>query len=247
MLETHLASCRDCREELEGQERVGALLEACFAHRMERARRRPVSGFRALAGFPALALAGTAAVLLALGLWMGPGPDQTAPPLVGEDGIARNDPAAPPESDDDLLFKPDEGDGSAGSVPAAFPADTGFWVMDQAGYAHTLADFGDSVLVLGIFGPEASPESAKAFRELSEAQPASGRIQFLAIGLDGLPSGDFGSILRMVNRGSDLLGLAAGDVAIVTPGGEVFRTGRILDARLSGEVASGLREPGVSE
>jgi hypothetical protein len=233
-IDAHAASCPACRRELESQRHLDGLLQACFASRMERAR----AG--AATRRPALALAGAAAAVLALGLWLGLGAPATE---TGPVHVALDETLTNPEPEDLELHKPTDEPGIAlapvGSAPSDAAPEAGFSVMDQAGYAHTLADFGGRVLVLGVFGPETSAEDAGAFRELSDSL-RSGDVRFLAVGVGGVPSGPFGSVPLMVNRGSYLLGLDAGDFAVITAGGAVFRTGSLSDAEFAEAVTSSL-------
>lgn len=216
-VDTHARTCPACSEQLGAYREVDRLLASCYSARLARAQAQNAMP-RAL-----VAAAALAAVLLVVWIGFGtplPGVPSGNPDIASTSGEAIG-------NGEDALAKPSEDESTAreaaGSFDTAAPADPALYVVDAAGYFHTLADFNGSVVILGVF--DATGAGGPAFGELYDAIPSRADLQFLAVGPGELPADAVGGAPMMVNSGSALLGIQTGEFAILTREGEVYRRG----------------------
>lgn len=211
----HALTCAACARELAAYETVDRLLGADFAARMALASRPPVRKASRLL----IAVAAAAALLLAV--WIGVAWNSSVLPSESVAGPVIGD-----LEDSNSLAKPSEK--SAAAVPdlpggeTAAASDESFSVIDAAGYAHTLADYEGSVVVLAVF--DAAGTGGQTFRDIYQTVPAQSGLSFLAIREASAPGpgrDDLEGLPVMVNQGSRLLGIRPGELAVLDREGRI--------------------------
>lgn len=237
-IDRHLQSCPPCQRQVRDQEKMHQLVRLHFDSRLGlaslRAAARPRTGRR-------LALGGACAALV-IALWVGLSwPDGSILPNSTSTLEKTEGGGAPLAKSSDVM--PAIASDGPGESPLAVPPDRGFYVVDAAGYAYTLSDFGGSVVVLGVFDESAG--NSEKFVRLFETMPARTDLRFLAISPGPVASPRLQDFPVMVNRGSTLLGIEAGEFAILTRDGEIYRRGQLADATFEAAVRSSLVELGL--
>jgi hypothetical protein len=230
---SHIEKCADCRNEVEGLNRLDLHVKRYFKEQLALARSPQPQRSRLALGAAGIAVAAliTLAVVLQYPMER---TDQTvmAPAVISSPTTTPSETtvAKDPQLPEAFRSKPDVMDASpAGRVNGAHvDSNSGldFVVIDPAGYIRTLQDYGGYVLLVGVWGSNES-QSATNLERIYKDFGANPRMRVLGASNDqGKPPNTTFPVVY--NHGSTLWGTSPGDFVLLDQTGQLKLRGSLV-------------------
>jgi hypothetical protein len=232
----HIESCVSCRNEVQALNAIDPLIKHYFQLQLETARQPRTIDTRKVFGVGAAAVTLIAVLLFAVLRT----PQTTAiPPFAPtETRIAPTEPIQPPAPIKDNSepqierAKPSPNPGlpvdrkPLAAAPLS-PDSPDFLVTDPAGYSHTLDDYRDHVLIIGVWAPD-QLESAASLDRLYRTFGTNPKFRFLGVSDQQVPKPANTIFPAVYNQGSKLFGAKPGEYVLLDENGSVLERGSLL-------------------
>ena len=254
--QSHLASCANCRQQVEGLKGIDPLMRRVLQHRLSIAQMAAHTNGRPRVFRVVLTAAATlaaAGILLVVGMRSTqetPAPSATVQPPaiqvpVQPDGIKKD--SAPEQSVN--LGKPSL-DGTP-AKPASQPqldnpAANGpeFMITEATGYTATLETYRGRILLFGVISP-AQKAAVSNLEQLYEAFGANGRVAIFAVARHREDDFRGVKVPLFFNNGSKLLGAGEGEFRLVDSTGKTKLEGNLSDPAGVARIKSELGQLGI--
>lgn len=240
LVRDHVEGCSSCRGEMEALNAIDPLVKRHFQRELAAAQSPRVAHTGRLLGVGTAALA-LVVILLFVVLRAGQTtPARPAQTVTAETPVETdNQPPAPAKSPD-TPTAPLERTKPANEVSKVLdsatatrtaPSDSAdvpdLLVTDPAGYSHRLADFRGHVVVIAVWS-KASAEAIANFERLYQAHGADPKFRFLGVSNERLAKPANVTFPVFYNKGSRILGVRAGEFALVDEKGEITLRGSLV-------------------
>jgi hypothetical protein len=233
----HIESCVSCRSEVQALNAIDPLVKHYFQLQLATARHRRTFDSRKVFGVGAAGVTLAAVVMFAV--LRTPQPAPTPLPTPSETRIAPTEPIQPPAPIKDNSEPPIE---RAKPIPApALPADRkpvvaaplspnspDFLVRDPAGYSHTVDEYRNHVLIIGVWAPDLL-ESAASLDRLYKTFGTNPKFRFLGVSNQEVPKPANTTFPAVYNQGSKLFGAQPGEYVLLDENGSVLERGSLLN------------------
>jgi len=251
--QAHLASCADCRQNVESFSAIDPLVRGVLQHRLAiaqtavRSNGRPRVFRLALGTVGALAVAVIVLIIGMKNVQEAPAPAVAAqPPAIQSqtepDGIKKDSheqtinlakpvdgtpaqPAPQPQLDDALANGPE------------------FAITDAAGYTMTLETYRGRVLLYGVVSPD-QKSAVSSLEQLYEAFGSNGAA-ILAVARHRTDDFRGTKVPLFFNNGSKLLGAEAGEFRLLDPTGKIRLEGSLADSTHIARIKNELGQLGI--
>jgi hypothetical protein len=254
--QTHLASCQECSQEVESLKQIDPLVRSVLQHRLAIAKTAVRTNGRPRVFKLALAIGGTLAAAILLGVYgMRSTPEPSAPPVASQppaierttepDGIKKGsgeeqnvrlgkpldgtpvNPALQPHLDDPLVNGPE------------------FAITDdRTGYSQTLETYRGRVLLFGVVSP-AQKAAVSNLEQIYEDFGSNGGVAILAVARHRKDDLRGAKVPLFFNNGSKLLGAGEGEFRLVDAKGKTKLEGSLSDPADLARIKSELGQPGI--
>jgi len=253
--QTHLTSCPECRQQVEGLKRIDPLMRGVLNHRLAIAQMATHTNSRPRVFRLALAAAGTVAaavILLVIGMRSTeqiPAPSATnQPPAIQSttepDGIKKDStqeqkvnlgkpldgtpvkPALQPELDNPIANGPE------------------FMITEATGYTATLETYRGRVLLFGVVSP-AQKAAVSNLEQLYEAFGANGRVAIFGVARHREDEFRGVRVPLFFNNGSKLLGAGEGEFRLLDATGKTKLEGNLSDSADVARIRTELGQLGI--
>ena len=254
--QSHLASCANCRQQVEGLKGIDPLMRRVLQHRLSIAQMAAHTNgsprvFKLV--LTAAATVAAAVILLVVGMRSTqetPAPSATVqPPAIQApahpgDGIKKD--SAPAQSVN--LGKPLDGTPvkPASQPQLDNPAANGpeFMITEATGYTATLETYRGRILLFGVISPD-QKAAVSNLEQLYEAFGANGRVAILAVARHREDDFRGVKVPLFFNNGSKLLGAGEGEFRLVDATGKTKLVGNLSDAAGVARIKSELGQLGI--
>jgi hypothetical protein len=232
----HIETCEVCRNELRALKAIDPLIKTYFQRQLETARRPRVMDIRKVFGVSAVAVTLAAILLFAV---LRPGQmNSTGQPAASAAEIAPAEsiqPPAPIKDNSGVQIErakplPDPGlpaDRKSVAAPPLATDSPEFLVTDPAGYSHTLADYRNHILVIGVWAPD-QLESAANLDRLYRTFGGNPKFRFLGVSNQQVGKPPNTTFPAVYNQGSKLFGAQPGDYLLMDEHGAVRQRGSLV-------------------
>lgn len=253
LFRTHVASCPECRSQIESFKEIDAGVRTLFHSRLRLAQRAAQTNTRPRVLRLAMAGAGLtlAAILLGMGLMVfqvAPGPEalQTPPSVpVPVPEIIKEKQNTPVET---LRAKPGAGTPATAApqpnLDLRSPDGPDFAITDAAGYIATLETYRGRILLFAVV----SSEQKAAMKNLQQIYDAFGsRPEIRIVGVSSRRDDELAGATfpKFFNQGSRLMGVREGDYLLIDASGNSRVGGSLSDAASVARVRDQLAQMGI--
>jgi hypothetical protein len=236
LADAHLATCANCRSEIDGLKEVDILVRKYMRHQLAVAQapaRRRIAW-----GYIGTAAAVAAALVLAVGLRL-PGEQTNVAPMSDQVQIMPSPPGVPVIDKDDGIpetqrAKPEDvetaTDAAGGRSTATTDGSFGpeFLITDPAGYSRTLQDYAGLVLFIGVWEPgmtEAIANIERVYRSFG----SNAKLRIIGISAPRQNRPPSTTFPHFYNQNSRLLNTAPGQFTLLDHMGTVRLRGSLLN------------------
>jgi hypothetical protein len=252
--QSHLATCSECREQVESLNRIDPLVRGVLQHRLALAQTAVHANGRPRILRLGLALGSLAAIIVLFVFGMGfqqqeaplspvaaqpPAVENSLEPDVKKDSASETDPP---------LAKPDDGTPvkPAPQPELDTPLDNGpaFGITDAAGQAITLETYRGHVLLFGLVSPE-QKTAVNHLEQVYEAFGSNPGIRVLAVPRHREDDFRGAKFPLFFNNGSRLLGAQEGEFVLVDASGKVRLKDSLADPASVARIRSELGQLGI--
>jgi Putative zinc-finger len=253
--QAHLASCAECRREVESLNRIDPIVTGVMQHRLAIAQMSAHRNGRPRVLRLAVCASSVAAVIVLLVIGTTRFTQQAPAPAVAVQPSAIHNPIEPTEIKKSPTQEPTVRLGKPGDAPPAQPAPQPhlddplvngpeFAITDAAGYTANLETYRGRVLLFGVVSPD-QKAAVSNLEQIYEAFGSNGRVGIVPIARHRDDEFRGAKFPVFFNNGSKLLGVGEGEFKLLDATGKLRLEGSLADPASVARIKSEMGQLGI--